>query len=401
MSSPVTRVALLDPKRAFAPLADELKQACARVLESGRYIMGPEVEGFEQACASYLGVKHAIGVSSGTDALLVALMALGVGHGDEAILPTYTFFATAGSVARLGAKPVFVDSCPRCFNIDPQAIEALISKKTKALIPVHLFGQAAELAPIMALGKRHGLPVIEDACQAIGAEWHERRVGGITELGCFSFFPSKNLGGFGDAGLVTTQDDKLATTLRHLRSHGEVTRYDHQLLGANFRIDALQCALLSIKLKHLDAYTAARQKHAALYTKLLSEAGVGAHGSAGACCPACASSDTAKSKAGKGAPVVLPFAAQSRHVFNQYVIRAPGRRDGLRDFLKDKGVDTAVYYPVPLHLQKAFAYLGHKPGEFKVAEAAAADSLALPVWAEMTSDEVTYVAERIIEFCRR
>ncbi len=396
MSNPVTKVALLDPKRAYAPLAAELEDVCKRVLASGRYIMGPEVEGFEQAVAKYLGVKYAIGVTSGTDALLVALMALGIGPGDEVVLPTYTFFATAGSVARLGAKPVFVDSCPRCFNIDPVAMGKRITNKTKALIPVHLFGQAAELEPIMALGHKHGVPVIEDACQAIGAEWHGKRAGSITELGCFSFFPSKNLGAFGDAGLVTTQDDKLATTLRYLRSHGEVTRYDHQLMGGNFRIDALQCALLSVKLKHLDEYTEARQRHAALYTKLLTEAGVGAPSAGSPACEACA-----KSKASKTAPVLLPFAAQGRHVFNQFVIRAPGRRDGLRDHLKDKGVDTAIYYPVPLHLQKAFAYLGHKPGDFPVAEAAAKDSLALPVWAEMTADEVTYVAERIIEFCKQ
>jgi dTDP-4-amino-4,6-dideoxygalactose transaminase len=395
--STVNRVVLLDPKRSYQAIAGELTEACQRVMTSGRYIMGPEVEGFEQAVGKYCNAKHAVVVSSGTDALLVGLMALGIGAGDEVILPTYTFFATAGSVARLGAKPVFVDSCPRCFNMPADAVAKKITKRTKAIIPVHLFGQAAELEPLMALGKSHGLPVIEDGCQAIGAEYRGRRVGGITELGCFSLFPSKNLGGFGDAGLVTTSDDKLAATLRALRSHGEVTRYDHQLLGGNFRIDPLQCALLAVKLKYLDEYTSKRQAHAAHYTKLLVEAGVGALSAAGSACGEACS----RVKADKSAPVLLPAAAQSRHVFNQYVIRVAGRRDALRDHLKEKGVDTAVYYPVPLHLQKAFASLKHKAGDFPVSESAAQDSLALPIWAELTTDEVSYVAERIIEFCRR
>jgi len=390
----VTQVVLLDPKRSYAQLAPELEAAALRVLQSGRYIMGPEVEAFEQACARYLGCKHAIGVSSGTDALLVALMALGVGHGHEVVLPTYTFFATAGAVARLGATPVFVDSCPRCFNLDPGAVAKKVTRKTKAIIPVHLFGQAAELAPLLALGKDKGIPVIEDACQAIGAEYAGKRVGSITEVGCFSFFPSKNLGAFGDAGLVTTSDDRFAATVRALRSHGEVTRYDHQLVGGNFRIDALQCALLNVKLAHLDEYTKRRQAHAALYTRLFTEAGVGALVGQGAGCGA----GCAKAGAGaKSAPVGLPAAAQSRHVFNQYVIRVPGKRDSLKDWLKQKGVDTAVYYPAPLHLQKAMASMGHRAGDFPVAEACAADSLALPIWAELTSEEVTYVAERVIE----
>jgi dTDP-4-amino-4,6-dideoxygalactose transaminase len=395
----VRTVALLDPKRAHAELRGELEEAAKRVLASGRYIMGPEVEAFEQACARYLGVEHAVGVSSGTDALLVSLMALGVGAGDEVILPTYTFFATAGSVARLGAKPVFVDSCPRCFNLDPRAVEKKLTGRTKALIPVHLFGQAAELGPLIDIGKKRGLPIIEDACQAIGAEYQGGRVGSLTELGCFSFFPSKNLGGFGDAGLVTTHDGKLAATLRALRNHGEANRYDHQRVGGNFRIDALQCALLSIKLKHVDAYAARRQAHAELYTRLLREAGVGALNAEGTGCgPACAQS--AAEGSSSGAPMHLPAAAQSRHVFNQYIIRAPGRRDALREHLKKNGVDTAIYYPASLHQQGAFASLGHRTGDFPVAEACSQDSLALPVWAELMRDEVTYVAEQIIEFFR-
>lgn len=390
----ITKVALFDPKRSFEQLQAELEAAAKRVLKSGRYIMGPEVESFEAACARYLHVKHAIGVSSGTDALVVALMALGIGAGDEVIVPTYTFFATAGSVSRVGATPVFVDSCPRCFNIDPGAIAGKLTRKTRALVPVHLFGQAAELAPIMALAAQHGLPVIEDACQAIGAEYRGQRVGAMGTMGCFSFFPSKNLGAFGDAGLVTTNDDALAVRLRALRTHGEVTRYDHQMIGGNFRIDALQCALLGVKLAHLDETTERRQSHAALYTRLLTEAAVGGPNSLGqGCGEACC-----KAPAPGHGSILLPVAAQSRHVFNQYVIRLQGRRDALRQYLSTKGIDTAVYYPAALHQQQAFASLGYQAGNFPVAEACSQDSLALPVWPELTSDEVSYVAEKIVEF---
>lgn len=397
----VTKVALFDPKRSYEAIAGELQAACVRVLSSGRYIMGPEVEAFERACAQYLGVEHAIGVSSGTDALLVGLMALGVKAGDEVIVPTYTFFATAGSVWRVGAKPVFIDACPRCLNIDPEAVAKAITPRTKAIIPVHLFGQSAELEPLIALGRKHGIPIIEDACQSIGAEYRGRRCGGLTEMACFSFFPSKNLGAFGDAGLVTTPDAGLAATLRALRSHGEVTRYDHQLIGGNFRIDALQCALLSIKLKHLESYTAKRAQHAALYTKLLQDAGVAAAPSSFGkpCGAACAQVQPYGDP--REAALVLPAVVQSRHVFNQFVIRVPGRREALREHLKANGVDTAVYYPAPLHMQKAFTSMGHAPGDFPVAQGAALDSLALPIWAELTAEEVTYVAEQIISFVRR
>ncbi|MBN1960203.1 MAG: DegT/DnrJ/EryC1/StrS family aminotransferase [Deltaproteobacteria bacterium] len=399
----VTQVALFDPKRSYAKLQSELEDAALRVLKSGRYIMGAEVENFEEECVTYLKVKHAIGVSSGTDALIMALMALGIGPGDEVIVPTYTFFATAGSVARIGAIPVFVDSCPCCFNISPSGIAEKITKKTKAIIPVHLFGQAAEMATIMELAEKHGIPVIEDACQAIGAEYRGQRVGSIGKIGCFSFFPAKNLGAFGDAGLVTTNDDALAIKLKALRSHGEVVRYDHQMIGGNFRIDALQCALLNVKLKYLDESTVNRQKNAALYQELLTFGQVAKpniHGTS--CGDACAAKPLDAIQLNKSdntkLPVLLPLAMQSRHVFNQYVIRVPHRRDALQQHLAKKNIATAIYYPAALHAQKAFSYLGHSVNNFPVAYACSQDSLALPVWPELTSAEVSYVANHIINF---
>jgi dTDP-4-amino-4,6-dideoxygalactose transaminase len=392
----VKRVPLLDPTRAYAKEKAQLDAAAIGVLASGRYILGPEVESFEAACKTYLGVEHALGVSSGTDALLMALMALELGPGDEVIAPTYTFFATAGSVHRRGARTVFVDSCPRCMNLVPAAVERAMTKRTKAILPVHLFGQACELGPILALAKKRGVAVIEDACQAIGAAYKGKRVGALGDFGCFSFFPSKNLGAFGDAGLITTSSSEHAQTLRALRSHGEKTRYDHQLVGGNFRIDALQAALLKVKLANLEAYNAARAAHAALYTELLTSAGIAAPARDGEpCSDACA-----KIKTSSDAPVLLPAAAQPGHVWNQYVIRVPGRRDALKQHLTERGVDTAIYYPVPLHLQKALQPLGHKPGDFPVAERLAEETLALPVFAELTADEVRYVAEQIITFTK-
>ncbi len=381
---------MLAPARSWSAHEPELKAAAMRVLESGRYILGPEVEAFEAACANYLGCKHALGVSSGTDALLVALMAQGVQPGDEVILPSYTFFATAGSVARLGALPVFVDSCPACYNLLPEQVAEKITAKTRAIIPVHLFGQAADLAPIIELAGERRVAVIEDACQAIGAEHTGRRVGSIATMGCFSFFPSKNLGGFGDAGLFTTSDDALLAKARALRSHGEVARYDHQTVGGNFRIDALQAALLHVKLGYLEADTAARRRHAEVYMRVFSASGVAASlEHAGERCAKAALADVA---------LFYPTELRGRHVFNQYVIRVPGRRDVLRAHLGEQGVDTAVYYPVPLHLQRAFGQLGHKAGDFPHAEAAAADSLALPIAAELTDDEIMRVAECVVQF---
>ncbi len=375
----ISRVPLLDPVRGNAALDQQLMAACARVLHSGRYILGPEVETFEAACAAYLRVKHAIGVSSGTDALLMALMALDLEPGDEVICPSFTFFATAGSVWRSGAKPVFVDSLPDTFNLDPRDVERKLGPRTRAIIPVHLFGQAADLGPILELARSRGIAVIEDAAQAIGAEYHGQRVGGLGDSGCFSFFPSKNLGGFGDAGLLTSQDDALAQKLRMLRTHGGLKTYEHKVVGGNFRIDALQAALLAVKLPHLDQDTAARQAHAQHYRTRLVAAGV-------------ASGDG-------GAPVVLPALKESRHVFNQFVIRVPKRRDALRDHLGEKNIGCAVYYPLPLHQQPCFQAVAG--GALPVAEQLAREVLAVPIAAELTRDEIDFVCDAIISFCKR
>lgn len=379
------QVPLLDPTRSYAALAPELLATAQRVLASGRYILGPDVEALEAGCEKYLGAAHALGVSSGTDALLIALTALGVGPGDEVILPTYTFFATAGSVVRLGAKPVFIDADPVTFNLVPEQVAAKLGPKTKAIMPVHLFGQAADMDAIIALGRDKGVPIIEDACQAIGTEYKGRRVGALTEFGCFSFFPSKNLGAFGDAGLLTCNSDSLYATARALRSHGEVTRYDHQRVGGNYRIDALQAALLNVKLLHLESYNTRRASNAQRYSALLLEAGVAAPNDGRA-----------------EAPVLVPQErTEGRHTWNQYVVRVPGKRDALKDFLKERGIDTAVYYPVPLHLQKALLGVGHAPGDFPVAEALAQDTLALPIFSELRDDELGYVVEQIVAFFKR
>jgi dTDP-4-amino-4,6-dideoxygalactose transaminase len=369
----VTSVPLLDLRRGGPELDEALKATFARVLESGHYIMGPEVDAFEKECAAYVGAKHALGVSSGTDALLLAMMALGIGPGDEVICPTYSFFATAGCVARLGAKPVFVDVEPRAWNIDAAQVAKAITPRTKAIMPVHLFGQLAQMGPLVQLSKQHNIPIIEDAAQAIGSEGEGMRAGTVGTFGCFSFFPSKNLGAFGDAGLVTTDDDALAEKARILRVHGGKPKYYHQVVGANFRIDALQAALLRVKLPKLDAATAQRQKNAAYYTRSLAHL----------------------------PGLMLPEALQSRHIYNQFVLRLPGegRRDALQAHLKARGVGSEVYYPVPLHLQKCFENLGHKVGDFPVAEAAAKETLAIPIFPELTEAELAYVSAAIVDFC--
>ncbi|MCC6806223.1 MAG: DegT/DnrJ/EryC1/StrS family aminotransferase [Deltaproteobacteria bacterium] len=346
-----------------------MRRAFDRVLTSGHYILGPEVEALEKACAEYCGTKHALGVSSGSDALIMALLALNVGPGDEVICPTYSFFATAGAIWRIGAKPVFVDVDPHTFNIDVKAAERAITKKTKALMPVHLFGQCADMNALAKLS----LPIIEDAAQAIGAEYDGKRAGSMGAIGCFSFFPSKNLGALGDAGFVTTNDAALHEQLRILRVHGGKSEYHHAVVGGNFRIDALQAALIAVKLPHLDASTKKRQQNAALYTKLLG-----------------------------GLDLELPQAGKNRHIFNQYVIvLKDDRRDALQAFLKERQIATKVYYPVPLHLQACFAPLGGKPGDLPNAEKLAKTSLALPIFPELSDDEIAYVAEGIATFFAR
>ena len=367
-------VPLLDLKAQYEPLRQALLDAMTRVCDSQRFIGGPEVEGLERELCDTLSYPHAIGLSSGTDAVLAALMALDIGPGDEVITPTYSFFATAGCVVRVGAKPVLVDSEPGTFNIDTKAAIAAITPRTKAIIPVHLFGQSAEMAPIMEAANQRGIPVIEDAAQAIGCTYHGTPVGTIGAIGCFSFFPSKNLGAFGDAGLLTTNDEALATRARLLRTHGMEPKYYHHLVGGNFRMDALQAAVLRVKAPKLAGWSAGRQANAARYRALFAAAGV--------------------------SEVVLPIEAPGRnHIYNQFVIRVP-RRDKLRAHLDAARIGTEVYYPVPFHLQECFKNLGYKPGAFPEAEAAANDSLALPIYPELTEAQQSAVVNAIRSFYR-
>lgn len=364
------KVPLLDLKAQYNSIRDEIDQAVAEVFASQQFINGPQVGELERAVADYSGCTFGVGVSSGSDALLIALMAEDIGPGDEVITTPYTFFATAGAVARLGATPVFVDIDPVTFNIDPGRIEAAITSRTKALIPVHLFGQMAEMDTIMDIAARHGLLVIEDAAQAIGAEYKRRRAGSLGHYGTFSFFPSKNLGGAGDGGMVVCQDAERAEKLRVLRNHGSKPKYFHKFIGGNFRLDTLQAAVVLAKLKHLDAWTEARQGHARAYREMFENAGLLEDG------------------------VVLPSEITDQHIYNQFVIRCQDR-DGLKKHLADNGVSTEVYYPLPLHLQECFAYLGHTKGDFPHAEQAATESLALPIDPVLSEDALAYVVSTI------
>lgn len=369
-------VPLLDLKAQYASIRDEIEPVLREVVESQYFILGPKVQECEKAIAAYCRCAHAVGVTSGTDALLAAMMAEGIGPGDEVITTPYTFFATAGSIARLGARPVFVDIDPVTYNIHPARIEAKITPKTRAIMPVHLYGQMADMDSIMEIANRRGLVVIEDAAQAIGSEYKGRRAGSIGQYGCFSFFPSKNLGCFGDGGIVTTNDAARADKLSILRTHGSKPKYYHKIIGGNFRLDALQAAVVIVKLRHLDNWTAGRQSNAQRYDKLFGESGLTADGR-----------------------IILPKVVMERHIFNQYVIRVP-RRDELQAFLKDKGVGTEVYYPVPMHLQECFAYLGHKNGAFPESEKAATETVALPIYPELTDAQAEYVVESIRTFYR-
>ncbi len=373
---PAQKVPLLDLKAQFAPIRADVLDAMTRVCDAQQFILGPEVEALERELAAFLHVPHAIGVSSGTDALLVALMALDVGPGDEVVTTPFSFFATAGSVARLGARPVFVDIDAETFNIDTSRIEAAITSKTKAIVPVHLFGQSAGMDAITEIATRTSVPVVEDAAQAIGTKYRDQIVGGLGAIGCFSFFPTKNLGTFGDGGLVTTRDAALARTMRAIRQHGGEVKYHHDSVGGNFRLDALQAAILRVKLPHLNAWTQARQRNAERYDAMFADARL---------------TDIVR----------LPVrASDSTHIYHQYVIRTP-ERDRLRAFLQDRGVGTEVYYPVPLHLQPCFKGLGQSAGAFPRAEAAAKEVLALPIYGELTEIQQGWVVETIREFFQK
>lgn len=374
-------VPLLDLKPQYAALRDEIRRVTDEVYESQGFILGPRVEAFEKAVAAYTGAKHAIGMSSGTDAQLAAMMALGVGAGDDVVTSTFTFFSSAGAVARLGARPVFCDIDPETFNVDPEKLAKAITPRTKAIQPVHLYGQCANMDGVLSVAKAKGIPVIEDACQSLGATWKGRKSGAIGEFGAFSFFPSKNLGGFGDGGMVTTDDDAAAATLRALRMHGETSRYHHRLVGGNFRLDALQAAVLHVKLPHLDTWAEGRRKNACEIEGLYGEYGGRPFAEGG-----------------------LKFpreAAGAHHVFNQFVVRVGGgRRDVLRERLAERGIGCAIYYPIPLHLQECFAYLGGREGDFPEAERSAKETLAIPVFPELAEAQKRFLAFSLAEFSR-
>jgi len=360
------QVPLLDLKAQYATIKDEIKAAINEVLESQYFILGPKVEQFEEKIAEYCNTKYAIGVASGTDALLISLMVLDVGHGDEVITTPYTFFATAGSISRLGAKPVFVDIDPKTYNINPGLIEEKITDKTKAIIPVHLYGQCAEMDTILEIAEKHGLYVIEDAAQAIGAKYKERKAGSMGDMGCLSFFPSKNLGGYGDGGMVVTNNSELAEKVRVLRVHGAKPKYHHSMVGLNSRLDAIQAAVLLVKLKYLDDWSEARRENAEVYNHLFAET-----------------------------DVVTPYVEDyNEHIYNQYIIRVKDR-DRVRDYLKEQDIGTSIYYPVSLHLQECYADLGYKEGDLPESEKAAKETLALPIYPELTPEQQEYVVEAI------
>jgi dTDP-4-amino-4,6-dideoxygalactose transaminase len=370
-----TPIRLLDLEPQYQPLRAEILAAITRVCDSQQFILGPEVHALERELASYLGVDHAITVSSGTDALLAALMALGIGAGDEVITSTFSFFATAGSVARLGATPVFVDIDPTSFNLDPAAVRSAVTSRTRAILPVHLYGLCADMDPIMEIASDAAIPVVEDAAQAIGSTYKDRQAGTMGTIGCFSFFPSKNLGAFGDGGLITTNDAALAEELRLLRNHGAEPKYFHKRIGGNFRLDELQAAVLRVKLPHLERWTTMRQRNAQRYTELFEKAGLIDR-------------------------VGLPAApVNRRHIFNQYVIRVP-ERARVRQALDERGIGTEIYYPVPFHLQECFAALGQPRGAFPRAEEAADSVLALPIYAELTTEQQAAVVSALADALR-
>ena len=365
----------LDLRAQFESIREDILLAVTRVLESQQLILGPEVTAFENEIADLLACKFAVSCASGSDALLLALMVYGIGPGDEVITTPFTFFATAGCIARLGARPVFVDIHPLTYNLDPGGLEAAITPRTRAILPVHLFGLPAEMASILEIAQRRDLPVIEDAAQAIGATYRDRHVGTWGQVGCFSFFPSKNLGGAGDGGMLTTNDAQVADQLRLLRQHGSREKYRYEVLGVNSRLDALQASILRVKLKHLPEWTASRQRNADRYRSLLADHGLG---------------DT----------IVVPRVSDGcLHVYNQFVVRMPHREE-LRFYLRQRGIPTEIYYPVPLHLQPAFRSLAYCEGDFPAAEQACSEVLALPIYPELTEAQQRLIVDTIAEFIR-
>lgn len=377
------RVPLLDLKGQYQTIKTEVLSKIVEICESQQFILGPEVEHLEKTAAAYCKAEYAVGVSSGTDALLIALMAAGIGPGDRVLTSPYTFFATAGAIARVGGRPVFADIDPDTYNLCPSCARRVLEnmpasdrKTIKAIIPVHLYGQCADMDGILSLAKAYGLTVIEDAAQAIGALFNNRPAGAMGDFGCFSFFPSKNLGAFGDGGLVTTNSSEHYERLKILRVHGADPKYYHRFIGGNFRLDALQAAVVAIKLKYLDAWTRKRAENAQIYRSLFREAAL-------------------------DGVVKLPVARESGHIYNQFVIGVPGKRDALKQFLTDGGIGVEIYYPLPLHLQACFSYLGYRRGDFPVSETAADETLALPIYPELTLAHLQAVVDRIKAFFLR
>jgi dTDP-4-amino-4,6-dideoxygalactose transaminase len=360
-------IPVINLKAQFEPLREQMRAAIERVMDTQQFVLGAEVKSLEEEIARYSNTKHAVGCASGSDALLLALMALDVKAGDEVITTPFTFFATGSAIARLGARPVFVDIDARTYNIDPAKVEAAITQRTRALMPVHMYGQCADMEPLMEIGRRHGIPIIEDAAQAIGAEDRGWRAGSIGLLGCFSFYPTKNLGGAGDGGMIVTNDDALAERLRALRVHGGITEYLHKEVGINSRLDALQAVVLRVKLPHLDEWSNERRRNADQYNQLFS-------------------------KVSLSYEVITPFiGSDGRHIFHQYVVRVPEHRDALMVHLNKCGIGTKIYYPVPLHLQECFRYLGYQAGDFPESEGAAQETFALPVYPELTDEQQGYI----------
>ncbi len=370
------KVPLLDVPLSYKEVLADVEKNINEVIKSGYFILGPVVEELEQKIAAYCGAKYAVGVSSGTDALLISLMTAGIKEGDEVITTPFTFFATAGSISRLGAKPVFVDIEPDTFNIDAKQIEENITRKTRAILPVHLYGQCADMDLVLDLAQKNNLVVIEDAAQAIGSEYKGRRAGSLGDYGCFSFFPTKNLGGFGDGGMVTMNSEELYEQVKILRVHGSHPKYYHKMIGGNFRLDAIQAAVVLAKLKYLDKWTKKRRSNAQTYDRLFKEKGLPDH-------------------------LTLPKEIVQRHVYNQYVIRVKDKRDELRSFLGENNISTEIYYPLPLHMQDCYLSFGHKKGDLPESEKAADETIALPIFPELTTDQLEYVVATITHFLEK
>lgn len=392
----------MDLKRISAFEKKSLEEAFCRVLESGRYILSGEVKNFEDSVSRYLDIKHCIGVSSGSDAILLALLALGIGPGDKVLCPTFTFFATAGSIARIGAQPVFADVCPRCFQLSPFEAQSRIDSNTRGIIPVHLFGQCAEMAGFKKIKEKKNIFIIEDSAQAFGASLGNKKAGAVGDVGCFSFFPTKNLAALGEAGLVVTASDEIARTIRALRVHGSFkVKYSHELIGGNFRMDELQAAFLDVRLNAVDKLIEERTKNAQYYEQAFLSSGLAIPCPDPCLCQSDQRWEMNNLEKDGCYPLYLPQTVRGRHSFNQYVIRVKKDRDKLRNYLNDQGIQTEIYYPIPLHLQPCFSSLGYQKGDFPIAEKLSQEVLALPIFPGILEEELERVVKGVCQFFGR